>query len=110
MQGGTRPAEGLLPAQLVALWGELPPPHDVRCLTAAARPPSVWTGGADGALVRWLLDHAGAPAPVACLLGHAAAVVTLAALPGGDTDDSDRVVRAHHIACSTPQRGASRSS
>ncbi len=90
-----RPAEGLLPAQLVALWGALPPPHDVRCVAAAARPPSVWTGGADGALVRWLLrDDDDAAAPVACLLGHAAPVVALAALPGGDTDDSDRVVRS----------------
>ncbi len=102
-----RPAEGLLPAQLVALWGALPPPHDVRCVAAAARPPSVWTGGADGALVRWLLrDDDDAAAPVACLLGHAAPVVALAALPGGDTDDSDRVVRRRRRrptpACSAP--------
>ena len=84
-------AELLSPPQLAVLWGAQAPPHEVRCAAAVARPPSVWTGGTDGELVRWQLAPEGdAATPLACLLGHTEAVLALVAAPGGPDDDADK--------------------
>jgi hypothetical protein len=79
--------------QLGVLWGQQPVAHDVRCAAAVSRPPSVWTGGSDGVLVRWLLHEGGDATPVACMLGHAGAVVALASASGGPDDEHDKAVR-----------------
>ena len=95
----SRPPEWPLPPQLGVYWGPQAIEHEARCAVAVARPPSVWTGGADGVLVRWLLHEGGDATPVACMLGHTAAVVALASASGGGSDDFDKTVRAHMSRC-----------
>ena len=91
-----------LPAELAALLSSdhAPSAHVVRSWGSLARPPSVWTGGEDGIVVRWALEPASSSAvaplllPEACLMGHAGKpVVAVVPLAGRAADAYDCVVR-----------------
>ncbi|XP_057824164.2 uncharacterized protein LOC131036328 isoform X2 [Cryptomeria japonica] len=76
-----------------ALWASSPPLHHVVDTAVLNHPPSLYTGGSDGAIVWWKLSSQQEIWPVAMLCGHTVSIAGLAiCTPGNDHKETHSLV------------------
>ncbi|EFJ41669.1 hypothetical protein VOLCADRAFT_119656, partial [Volvox carteri f. nagariensis] len=57
-------------ATVRVFWSPSPPAHEVTCVAVDAEGAFLYTGGSDGAIIRWQLGIAAAPKACVMLVGH----------------------------------------
>lgn len=84
---------------IACIWSDSPPVHRITASAVVNQPPTLYTGGSDGAIVSWNLNHSNHDIkPIAMLCGHAAPIAGLgiclpAAISGNEKiGDSSNVV------------------